>query len=125
LAFFKVTWTVSPTRTRIIGPGTVPLNVQKRYCTPLASVPVISFVSSSTATVAGRRRWMGGGTAGGATSTADSCSDEAATVSVSFAYTNGKPTTPSIAARTSVGSQAILSHILPARHRRAGSSLVT
>src|SRR5919108_2726319 len=62
--------TVSPSRTRSIGPGTVPPNVQNVYSTPLASVPFCSVVSSSTITLAAVDRSTGGGAAGGVWSTA-------------------------------------------------------
>ena len=62
--------TVSPSRTRSMGPGTLPPKVQKVYSTPLASVPFSSVVSRSTSTRAGRVRSMAGGTIGGLSSAA-------------------------------------------------------
>src|SRR5688572_26891978 len=62
--------TVSPSRTRSIGPGTVPPNVQKTYSTPFASMPFSSVVSRSTATTAAAFRDTGRGTIGGASRTA-------------------------------------------------------
>src|SRR5438270_9293289 len=62
--FFSVSSTVSPWRTRIIGPGTVPLKVQKGYATPSANKAVTSRVSRSTLTSAGSLRSMGGATCG-------------------------------------------------------------
>src|SRR6185369_3926434 len=68
--FLSLICTVSPSRTRSNGPGTVPPNVQNVYSTPLASVPFCSVVSSSDLTLAGAERWIAGGTPGGASSTA-------------------------------------------------------
>src|SRR5437588_139696 len=62
--FFSVSSTMSPWRTRIIGPGTVPLKVQNRYATPSASRAVTSRVSRSTLTSAGCLRSIGGATCG-------------------------------------------------------------
>src|SRR5262252_9216184 len=62
--FFSVSSTVSPWRTRTIGPGTVPLKVQNRYATPSASRAVTSRVSRSTLTTAGSLRPTGGATCG-------------------------------------------------------------
>ena len=64
-ALLNRTCTVSPSRTRRNGPGTLPPNVQNVYSTPLASVPFCSVVSRSTTTRAGPERSIAGGTAGG------------------------------------------------------------
>src|SRR5437773_5497832 len=48
LAFFRRMRRVSPTRTRMNGPGTVPLNVQNLYVTSLARRPLTSVVSKET-----------------------------------------------------------------------------
>ncbi len=55
--------TVSPTRARSIGPGTVPLKVQYVYVSPGATSATTSRVWSSTLTVVGDVRVMAGGTA--------------------------------------------------------------
>lgn len=69
LLFARRNSTVSPSRIRIIGPGTAPLNDQNSYSTPSASTPRRSTVSRSTSTVAGPR-FTGGGTLGAEVSAA-------------------------------------------------------
>src|SRR5581483_6777023 len=70
LFFGLVRWTsnVSPTRARIKGPGTFPLNVQKGYfvsfSSPAIRISCFSWVTRSTRTTAGVRRSMAGGTSG-------------------------------------------------------------
>src|SRR6187200_1025853 len=68
--FFKWNSTVSPWRTRMKLPGTVPPKVQKVYETPSEIAMSFSTTSSSTITLAGVLRVIGGGTFGGLVSTA-------------------------------------------------------
>src|SRR3954462_6133674 len=68
--FFRWNSTVSPWRTRMKLPGTVPPNVQNVYDTPSEIGIVFSITSSSTITLAGVLRVIGGGTFGGLVSTA-------------------------------------------------------
>src|SRR5215510_1540732 len=62
--------TVSPWRTRMKLPGTVPPKVQNVYFTPAAISRSTSRTSSLTMTLAGAWRPVGGGTRGGLVSTA-------------------------------------------------------
>src|SRR5690349_8298017 len=62
--------TVSPWRTRMKLPGTVPPKVQNVYFTPAAISRSTSRTSSFTMTLAGAWRPVGGGTRGGLVSTA-------------------------------------------------------
>src|SRR3989304_4322369 len=59
--FLSFNSTVSPCRTRSIGPGTVPSKVQNSYSTPSARRAFFSTVSSSILTVVAARRPTGGG----------------------------------------------------------------
>src|SRR5574337_239997 len=56
----SVTLTVSPSITRIIGPGTVPSNVQKSYVTPSASSAVTSLAVNVTEipVAPGEEHWL-------------------------------------------------------------------
>src|SRR3990170_4687328 len=65
----NVSSTVSPSMTRIIGPGTVPSNVQKEYVVPSANSETTSWTVSVTRTVVGSVRVMGGGTSAGSRTT--------------------------------------------------------
>jgi len=56
---------VSPTRTRMKGPGTLPLKVQYPKVVPSANRPSTSTLSRSTRTVCGSRLAMGGGRSSG------------------------------------------------------------
>ena len=80
--------TVSPSRTRIIGPGTWPPNVQNLYSTPSAMRITFSCTSNFTLTRAAWLRFTGGGASGanvvtpsitGKSAAATSASEEAAT----------------------------------------------
>ncbi len=66
LRFSNWSRSVSPTRTRMNGPGTLPLNVQNVYrvgcASPSMSTPMRSSVYIFTFTIAGRFRVIGGGT---------------------------------------------------------------
>src|SRR3954463_6777395 len=68
--FLRWNSTVSPWRTRMKLPGTVPPKVQNVYLTPAAISRSTSRTSSSTMTLAGAWRPVGGGTRGGLVSTA-------------------------------------------------------
>src|SRR4051812_28712532 len=68
--FFRWNSTVSPWRTRMKLPGTVPPKVQKVYDTPSEIGMLFSITSSSTITLAGVLRMIGGGTFGGLVRTA-------------------------------------------------------
>jgi len=75
--------TVSPSRTRMKRPGTVPPYVQNVYSTPSASGITFSMTSSVTFTFAAVVRVMGGGTIGGSVSTAFSSGSAGPAVSSS------------------------------------------
>src|SRR5678816_3459736 len=68
--FLRWNSTVSPWRTRMKLPGTVPPKVQNVYFTPAAISRSTSRTSSFTMTLAGAWRPVGGGTRGGLVSTA-------------------------------------------------------
>ena len=84
-AFLRRICTMSPTRTRTKGPGTVPPNVQNVYCTPSASVPFTSVVSRLTITLALPGRSTGGGTSGAEVRTAFTSGSAAGSVALSRA----------------------------------------
>src|SRR5689334_11800897 len=96
---------------RIIGPGTVPPNVQNVYSTPSAKRLVSSRVSKLIITLAGLRRLIGGGTCGALVRTACSTGILLGSGRLRLPRENAKPIAPT-AIRVEINNTCLLANIL-------------